>query len=149
MKTCDEYQARLSAYLDGEAGDQEEAIRAHVGSCDACRKILDGLGHVSEQLRDVEEAPATLVEDIRRRVRAEGPPRRGRTPIPKLAAAAAILAALLWAAVFLGNAGNDAVQLSDLVPSGELSQTERRILDGEPPTHDEWMAITLSGGRPR
>lgn len=148
MKTCDEFQARLSAYLDGEAGDEEEGIRVHVGSCDACRKAFKRLAHVTERIRDIEEHPATLVESVLRRVREEGPRRRGRTMIPKLAAAAAILAALLWAGVLLGNGDEDAVRLSNLAAGG-LSQSEQRILYGDPPTEDEWMAIILSGGSPR
>jgi len=149
MKTCDEVQARLSAYLDGEAADQEESIRAHVDSCDACRTVLEGLRHISGRLNDVEVESATLVEDIRRRIREEGPRRRGKSLIPKLAAAAAVLAALLWGAILLGTPDDNAIRLSDLVPSGDLSDTERRILNGEPPTDDEWMAIILSGGSRR
>jgi len=148
MKTCDEVQARLSAYLDGEAGDQEEEIRAHVDTCDACHTILEGLRHVSARVRDVGEAPVGLTEGIRRRVREEGLRRRRSPLVPKLAAAAAIVAALLWGGVILSTA-DDAVQVSDSSLSGNLSQTERRILYGNPPNEDEWMSIMLTGGRPR
>lgn len=167
MKRCDEYQARLSAYLDGEAGNQEEAIRAHVESCDVCRTMLNELRHMSWQIRDAVEEPALgpLVEGVRGRIRAEAVPwlsepgvtaRRAVLPIPKLAAAAVILAALLWGVVLLGNSGDrsgdqisEGLRLSDLARSARLSETEQRMLDGESPTDDELLVSILSGGSPR
>lgn len=149
MTRCDEFQAGLSAYLDGEAGDQEEAIRAHVEGCHACRRVLEGFRHISGRIRAIaEEEPATLVENIRCRVRKGDTRRRGRIPIPRLAAAAMLLAALLWTIVLLGD-GGQTVRLSGLVRGGSLSETEQRMLYGEPPADDEWMVIVLSGGSPR
>lgn len=147
MRTCDEFQATLSGYLDGEAGDQEEAIRAHVEVCDACRRILGGIAHLSGLIRDTAvEEPSMLVENIRSRIGERHPRRRRRIPIPTLAAAAVFLAALLWTAVLLGNGGHQMVRLSDLARAGSLSETEQRILYGEPPARDEWMIVVLSEG---
>ena len=146
MKTCNEFQAKLSAYLDGEAGDQEEMIRTHLASCGTCGKTLDGLKNLSSQIRGVEEKPAALVDDILRRIR-----HKGQLPIGirKLAAVAAILAAILWAAVLLSTKADSPIRLSGLVPSGALSDSEQRILYGKPLSADEWMIITLKGGGPR
>jgi predicted anti-sigma-YlaC factor YlaD len=149
MKTCDECQARLSAFLDGEAGAHEGAIRAHVTSCDACRKALDGLRRLSARIRDIDEAPSTLVEDIGRRIREEGRRRHRRNPVPTLAAAAAVLATLLWTAVLVGTARDDAIRVSDLVAAGGLSEAERGILYAQQPTDDELLGSILSGGGPR
>lgn len=137
--TCDECRARLSAYLDGEAGRDEDAIRGHVGSCERCGSDLEALRGVSRRLRGVEGGPATLVEDIRRRIS-----RRGAA-VPRFAAAAVVLAALLWTGVLLTDRRKD-VGLSSLAP---LSETERRVLYGDPPRRDEWMIIVLTGGKPR
>lgn len=149
MKTCDEFRARLSAYHDGEAGDKAETIHAHVDACDACRRILDGFRNVSGRLRDGPEAPVTLVEGIRRRVREEGPRRRGKTVIPKFAAAAVIVAALLWSIVLVGTRRDERTPSPNLAPGGSLSESEQRVLYGKSPTEDEWIAIILSGGRPQ
>jgi predicted anti-sigma-YlaC factor YlaD len=149
MKTCDEFQAKLSAYLDGEASDQEDPIRTHLEACDLCRRILDRLRLVSRRVRDVaQEQPVTLLESIRSRLPGHGP-RPNRTRIPRLTVAALSVAAPLWALLLLGDGGDQVPSLSDLAGGGSLSETEQRILYGEPPTRDEWMAIVLSGGSPR
>ena len=129
---CDECRDGLSAYHDGEAGPRAEAIRAHVDGCEACRGILERHRLVSEELRGV-EAPKIRF--------------KSRTSGRAFAAAAAILAAVLWAGVFLWTSKAHPARLSDL--AGDLPDTERRILYGKPPTDDEWMAIIVSGGKPR
>lgn len=134
--TCDESRPRLSALLDGEA---DESVRAHVSGCDDCRAILDGYRRISDRMRAFDEAPAGLTDGIRRHLQ--------RSSIPKFAAAAAMLAALLWGIVLLGNGRDSAV--SPWIPAAGLSEVERRTLAGDPPTREEWAIFVLSGGDAR
>jgi len=135
MTTCADCQAALSAYCDGEAGHLEAAIRAHLDGCDVCARMLDAFEEFSARMNAVEQ-PATLVEDIRRRLR------RRRTLVPKLAAVAVLAAALLWSLVLAAVAREEPRRLSD----SALSKGEERVLYGKPPTGDEWMDMILRGG---
>ena len=158
MSSCDRFRDSLGLYLDGEAGDQEESIRAHVNACEDCHRIVDGYRRVSAQLRDLaSEEPALLVDGILKRVRRDGPPGRRWSLVPRVAAAAAVfLAALLWGWVLLGDGkrqvarsavDGSAAQLADL--AGGLTESEQQILFRAPPTDDELLVIVLAGGRPR
>lgn len=159
MSSCDRFRDSLGLYFDGEAGDQEESIRAHVNACEDCHRILDGYRRVSAQLRDLaSEEPALLVDGILRRVRRDGPPGRRWSLVLRVAAAAAVfLAALLWGWVLLVDGqgqvarsavdGPAAAQLADL--AGGLTESEQQLLFRTPPNDDELLVIVLAGGRPR
>ena len=48
---CDECNRLASAYLDGELPeDQRRRFEQHLETCDACRRILDGLRRITEDL---------------------------------------------------------------------------------------------------
>lgn len=158
MSSCDRFRDYLSVYYDGEAGDEEESIRAHVSACVDCQQIVDGFRRVSIQLsRLASDEPEMLVDGILRRVRQAGPSGRRWSRVPSVAAAAAvILAAFLWGLVVHGDGKGRVVRsgverprapLGDL--AGGFTESEQWILFRAPPTDDEMLVIVLAEGRPR
>lgn len=60
---CPEFAERLSAYLDGELGeDEREAMAAHLTACAACRVALAALARLGDLLRATPAPP--LGEDL-------------------------------------------------------------------------------------
>jgi anti-sigma factor RsiW len=83
MAKCEDVQAELSAYLDGELSVEEKhALDAHLCLCDACNAVLGELESVRASLGALPKlkAPATLARDVRQKISAE------RLPIPLPAA---------------------------------------------------------------
>lgn len=57
MKTCEEYEALISAFLDGELSGEERAeTAAHLAACPVCQQYFDDLVAIHDAL-DREEAP--------------------------------------------------------------------------------------------
>src|ERR1039458_4128407 len=55
MKTCDEYQECISAYVDGESNDLEaSALFFHLGECAHCRKFMKSVLQLQSVLRENE-----------------------------------------------------------------------------------------------
>lgn len=97
---CEDVQARLSDRLLGDGGDgADEALEAHLQGCGECRRFLDEA--VWQDLALSEEAAKAEVPEILRRWRGLPAPRRAtlrrvpaRSPLPYIAAAGILLAAL-------------------------------------------------------
>lgn len=146
MSTCEQAQAKLSPYLDGEAGDDHAWIRAHVEVCEACQRVLDGYQRVSVRLHSAAGCePPTLVAGIRDCLARHREDLDRKAPIVRLAVAAVLLALPLWTFVLIGREPPPIL----LGAISQLSNTEQRILYGELPTTDDWMAIVLRAGVPR
>src|SRR5258707_10329275 len=63
MRTCDEIEADLSAYLDGELPAQERAgIESHLSGCAACKAAFDEIQSAHRALAALKEmkSPASL-----------------------------------------------------------------------------------------
>ena len=59
MKTCEEYQELVSAYVDGEASDEETTdIFFHLGPCRECRTFMTSVLRLQSALQADEPAPA-------------------------------------------------------------------------------------------
>ena len=62
---CDSFQEYLDGYLDGSLSELEnEAMRAHMDSCGACKKIYEEQKQLLEALNDLDDgvhAPDDLV----------------------------------------------------------------------------------------
>jgi anti-sigma factor RsiW len=92
----------LIAYLDGKATPAEQReVEAHLASCAACRLRADEFRSVSVVLGELPEQEVTPAFDaaLRERIAAEDSRRwfDGLLPVPRFAAAAALLLALaLW-----------------------------------------------------
>lgn len=71
MGECEHYRELISALIDGEVSESENAeIRAHIESCPECRAMFDAFTAVSDSLSELEELPDGVHESIMRGVRA-------------------------------------------------------------------------------
>ncbi|HYG75000.1 MAG TPA: zf-HC2 domain-containing protein [Planctomycetota bacterium] len=71
MAGCEDFEADLSAFLDGELTAQEKsALEQHLSGCLACRRTLETLRTVSGAVGDVPrvKAPPSLLEKVRKDV---------------------------------------------------------------------------------
>ena len=108
MKTCEEYEALISDFLDGElsAADQSE-VAEHLASCPACQKYFDDLVAMHDAFDQIEDVPVPegFAEQVMARVR-ETPQAETKKIIffpnwkrwAALAACCAIVALGLWSA---------------------------------------------------
>lgn len=74
MKRCGFYEEQISAFLDGELGqDQKAELQAHMAVCRSCQKYFDDLVAIHEALMDadVDEVPVPegFAEQVMARVR--------------------------------------------------------------------------------
>ena len=78
---CDSFQEYLDGYLDGSLSELEnEAMRAHMDSCGACKKIYEEQKQLLEALNDLDDgvhAPDDLVANAMARIHKE----RGASPL--------------------------------------------------------------------
>lgn len=73
MTRCDEIQAELSAYLDGEVpADERAVLDSHLRDCSNCRALLTELDEIRRTISTLPklQAPATLAARIRQEVAA-------------------------------------------------------------------------------
>ena len=72
---CDSFQEYLDGYLDGSLSELEnEAMRAHMDSCGACKKIYEEQKQLLEALNDLDDgvhAPDDLVANAMARIHKE------------------------------------------------------------------------------
>lgn len=71
MRSCKEYEAQISAFLDGELSEEERAEMAeHLAVCPACQRYFDDLVAIHDAF-DLEEAPVPegFAESVMARVR--------------------------------------------------------------------------------
>lgn len=108
MRTCREYEALISAFIDGclPEADRTE-LEAHMAACPVCQAYFDDQIAIHEAMMDLEDvpAPADLAGRVMERVRTEAqerPARRKAVRFPSwrqwaaLAACCAVAAAGLW-----------------------------------------------------
>ncbi len=135
---CETTQRRLSAFLDGEAGDMTEDVRDHLERCVSCAHMLEGLRSAGAAWRQAIQVPEGLPD----RIIAAIPDRTERFG-RRLAAAAAIMAILLWAWVLLPRFGS--APPSSLVNSSILTANEQKALAPAPVSEEGVLGIIFSG----
>jgi len=59
---CNYVQDNIDAYIDGELGDDTQAFKAHLETCEACQKIYDETMEIKALLSDLE--PLELPDDF-------------------------------------------------------------------------------------
>jgi hypothetical protein len=72
---CEDFQAELSAWIDGEStGEGRARLAAHLPACSACAETLRALQNISALLRSlpVPRAPASITQPAMHQVRAMG-----------------------------------------------------------------------------
>ena len=73
MRTCEEYEALISALLDGALADEDrEELMAHMAGCPACQAYFDDLLAIRTALSGLEDkAPAGFTDRVMDQVRRE------------------------------------------------------------------------------
>ena len=55
MRTCEEYEALISAFIDGALADEDRAeLMAHMAECPACQAYFDDQIAIHDALADME-----------------------------------------------------------------------------------------------
>jgi len=100
VKTCEEFQELVSAYVDGELGDGETAeMFFHLGSCRECRTFMTSVMQLQSFLH-VNEPPAAHTAP------ASKPPIWKRTFGISFPAAAAVVLTILSGTLFIVREAN-------------------------------------------
>lgn len=143
MKSCGEYEALISAFLDGELSEAERTETAeHLASCPACQRYFDDLVAIHDALDQGEvPAPEGFAGAVMDRVRTTPQEKREKKTIPfpgwkrwAAAAACCVLAALgLWA--FQARGGNvkgagPSVRMAQNAPSAASMPAGAAEMDG-------------------
>ncbi len=151
MDKCEEYLVYMSLSLDGELSPEEEAqLQAHLETCETCRKEMEALRQLRNDLSEMEAKPP---EALRRRVMEmtkSATPDPKRSVISRIAAIAAILVVLVFAGyttgfftMFNGASDGNGVDMANLdaTPYGTVQIDDQRILD-------YWAYIVVQGPAP-
>lgn len=128
--TCEQALELISGHIDREnTPDEETLLQAHLLKCESCRGVLQAFLDLESGLKQLEEPPADLRENVMAAVRAEA-------PVPKkkkakrwggLAVAAALVAVIGISAVGL-HAGESA-PAEAAAPMMARSMTEPAAMD--------------------
>ena len=94
MNDCEEYTELMSRMLDGELSEEQTSeLRAHIASCEDCRKAFDAFTSVSEALSDeLCEPPEMLAKGVMFKIRNH---KKHRVVIGKFTTLAACIALIL------------------------------------------------------
>ena len=100
MMQCDLEPGRLAAYLDGEAPQEQDAVRAHIAACPACAAEVAEMVALKRGLLPARGKFAPSADFRARMMRQMTAKKRSATPVwmwPTLAAVAAMLiVAVVW-----------------------------------------------------
>ncbi len=71
MRTCEEYEALVSAFIDGAlTAEEREMLMEHMASCPACQQYFDDQIAIHDALTDLEaEVPEDFTEKVMAKVR--------------------------------------------------------------------------------
>jgi hypothetical protein len=105
MSECEKFEEALSALLDGELpDDRRQEVKAHLDSCEACKRVLAQWRKLSEAARAVGEPSGDAWESIWLKAEKGLSEKRGslrlRREIRRAVVVAAIAASVLLAAFF-------------------------------------------------
>ena len=111
MNDCEKYTELMSLMLDGElSAEQTSELRAHIASCENCRKVFDAFTSVSEALsEDLAEPPEMLAKGVMFKIRNH---KKHRFSYGKFTAIAACLALILLGAAKYGFFGGESTSMS-------------------------------------
>jgi len=140
---CTRYDILISAYIDGELSvSEEKRLMAHVGECSACRKKLESLKVLSDQINRMSRIEGEISERNRliANLREQLEPQSARkikepffTP-RKIALVSVVSLAVILLIVYFymprgtGSIGGD--QIDPLVPEPEWARFEQIFIDG-------------------
>lgn len=131
MAGCEKYNELISAAIDGELTPEEEKeLNAHLKACKECSSLFDTLKILSGAFHDMlVQPPDTLAGAVMNRIGAQplrSKKKRTLTAIGRLAAAAAVVALVLFAAnPFSSKKSDAATQMYDASLSYREEVTEK------------------------
>lgn len=65
MKKCDEYQEKISAYIDNELANAETAkLFYHLGECEECRNMLTSMLQLRSALFEIDQSKEKRNENV-------------------------------------------------------------------------------------
>lgn len=140
---CTRYDILISAYIDGEASDSEEKrLMAHVGECSACRKKLESMKVLSDQIRELSRIEGEisdrnrLIADLHEKIELK-PARKVSVPFftpRRIAWVSAVSIAVIVMIVYLsmprGTVSSDGNQFEPIVPEPEWARFEQMFIEG-------------------
>lgn len=103
MTECDNYREMISQMLDGELSEpQKTELMTHLAVCEDCARLYDAFAFVSSSIDEGAEPPASLRANVMNTITAGSAQpvsaRKRRAVFPRLAALAACLAIVVFAA---------------------------------------------------
>lgn len=109
MKSCEEYEILISAYIDGELTEAEKAeLMAHLADCENCRNIYNMYNDIFSA--PLPEVPKELLTGVMDKIKAQDAPVQKKAKIhylPRIIAAAACITVCLFAAFPALNGGTE------------------------------------------
>lgn len=97
MISCEKTQELISCLIDNELNEKDRLeVLEHIKTCPECKAVYDAFSAVSENLGELEDAPAHLTESIMSAVGSDTPAKR-KTPWVKYLSVAACLALVIFA----------------------------------------------------
>lgn len=125
MSDCGAFEEKISALIDGELSEKEEAeLFEHMAQCQSCRDTFAAFAEISSAMCDDEEPPEDLHGRIMTAVKnEEHPAKKTRSPLLSLLYTAAIVALVLLCGLPLNHLGGD-------IGGGELSDASFATQNG-------------------
>lgn len=150
MKSCEEYEALISAFLDGELSEAERSeLSEHLPACPACQRYFDDLVAIHDALEQEEvPVPEGFAEAVMARV-GETPQEKAKSKVIRfprwrrwaaLAACCAIAAAGLWSAR-TGGVKTASRMAADSAPERKQSAAQE---EGQLPEEASYALTALS-----
>ncbi|MBQ7794597.1 MAG: zf-HC2 domain-containing protein [Clostridia bacterium] len=150
MKSCEECQALIDAYLDNElTREQKQRFQAHISSCNECREALSFAESVKATLAALPqiEVPDTFTQSVRQKLAAEGGKRKGIGTYARrygTLAACVILAVVIAQGVYAPDFTKSGDTAYDF--STESTVPETNVIISEQSAGDEITAPTKDNG---
>jgi hypothetical protein len=135
--SCAQTEERLSDYLDGLLGNEEQqAVLMHIAACARCAPLVERVSGVVRQMRSLEEmeAPPHLVERILDQTIGPRPERRRGwlgwlAPVwqPRFAMGAATVVAIVFILLYATGMSPTKLKHADLSPVSLYRSADRRV----------------------
>lgn len=137
MIACEKAQELISCLIDNELNEKDKAeVLEHIKTCPECKAVYDAFSAVSENLGELEEAPAGLAESVMSAVRSDTPAKR-KTPWVKYLSVAACLALVIFAGTKLNTPKGSDTFVAGCPEAQETCDEEAADCDMAPAAEEE------------
>lgn len=140
MAECEKYIEQISALVDAELSDEEEAaVLEHIAECQDCHAVYESFCEIVKCMPQITvEPPSKLKDSIMHNIRAEEKARKPRPSVFRYVGLAAVFALVMLAALNGGKVSNtgstEAPSLS--VESAEIEDSSGAYMLGAPNVSD-------------